>query len=105
MEPACTCDAYVALWQAYQQSEREFSSAIAEWRAQLQSRTEELETLKLELKPQDIAMMRIEMMEQLEGPHRSELAAAWAGAERHQALHLDLRRHFEDSLCRVRVRI
>ena len=55
--------------------EANVEAVVTKWKAQLESRTKELENLQLKLAPQDIDMLRIKLQEELEATHSIRVAS------------------------------
>ena len=60
--------------------------------AQLADREEALRELQTQLQPQDLDLLKLQLLEELEAPQREKLAAAEDEAQKWEALHAACRR-------------
>ncbi|KAG5178485.1 hypothetical protein JKP88DRAFT_328851 [Tribonema minus] len=76
------------------EGDRTTEAVVHKWRVQLEARTKELESLRSQLVPQDLDMLRMQMQEEIEGPHKRRLAAVEAEAEKHRRVQRQLQMFF-----------
>ena len=77
------------------EADRATELAVQKWKAQLDQRSRELEELQARLAPQDLDLLRIQVQEELEGPHRDKLAHAEEQANAYQQMFFNTRRECE----------
>ena len=77
------------------ESDRNTELVVSKWKAQLDERTKELDILRGKLVPQDLDMLRIEIQDELEGPHQQKLAELEGQIQAAQRSYFDCRRELE----------
>ncbi|CAM9589437.1 unnamed protein product [Chrysoparadoxa australica] len=68
---------------------------VQKWRAQLDSRTRELELLQAKFAPQDLDMLRSRVQEELQGPHNKKVAELKEEGEKFRQMLFTVRREYE----------
>jgi len=79
--------------------EKNVEIVVEKWKAQLTSRTKELEEMQIKLQPQDMDMLRIQLQEELESGHRLRVESMEGEIDKWRQMFFRVRREYE--LCRT----
>jgi chromosome segregation ATPase len=81
--------------EAKMEGDRGTEALVQKWKALLEGRTRELESLQSQLAPQDLDMLRAQVAEELEVPHRRKVESMEAEVERQRQMFFSVRREYE----------